>query len=389
VILLLCTVPCGVATAGKSTGHSSPVDTELRKKSSALDSIRIELEKGRTRLRELQKEEGSRVAQLEQVEKNISASRTYLKKLADRIASAQSVIGRLQDSLDIARAELENRQKLMARRIRTAYTAGAIAPVEYLLAARNPIEILHRARYLNELGRYDRTLAQRIETSRKKIDEKKKEHETERAEFETLVAVKKEEQKSLLQEESARKEVLEKVRKEKNAHGAMIAELEAAQKELNRIIKTLESRRRKVKKEIERKAAVGFEKRKGKLPWPVDGNVVAKYGKVVHPVYKTVIMNTGIDIAAEKGSTVQCVAPGTVIHVGAMRGLGKLVIVDHAAGYITVYANMGQIDVAQENKVEYGSVLGRAGTKLHFEIRRSEDTLDPVDWLEKPATARD
>jgi len=43
-----------------------------------------------------------------------------------------------------------------------------------------------------------------------------------------------------------------------------------------------------------------FEKSKGALRWPVQGKVLTEFGRVVHSIYKTVIMNTGIDIGAQK-----------------------------------------------------------------------------------------
>jgi murein DD-endopeptidase MepM/ murein hydrolase activator NlpD len=112
------------------------------------------------------------------------------------------------------------------------------------------------------------------------------------------------------------------------------------------------------------------------------------FGKIVHPVYKTVIMNNGVDIGVKEGQTVQCVAPGAVIHVGFMRGLGQMVIIDHSAGYMTVYAQLQNVSVSVDQKVQAGTVLGQVGStskgpSLHFEIRKSTDPLDPSEWLEK------
>jgi murein DD-endopeptidase MepM/ murein hydrolase activator NlpD len=70
-----------------------------------------------------------------------------------------------------------------------------------------------------------------------------------------------------------------------------------------------------------------------------------------------------------------------------MRGLGKLVIVDHSGGYITVYAHLNEIDVKDDQEIENGTVIGRVNlggvdSSLHFEIRKSSNALDPNDWLE-------
>ena len=47
--------------------------------------------------------------------------------------------------------------------------------------------------------------------------------------------------------------------------------------------------------------------------------------------------------------------------------------------------------VEKDDEVKSGSVIGTVGgdggilgeTKLHFEIRKSTEALDPVEWLEK------
>jgi septal ring factor EnvC (AmiA/AmiB activator) len=100
-------------------------------------------------------------------------------------------------------------------------------------------------------------------------------------------------------------------------------------------------------------------------------------------------MNTGIDIACAAGEKVFCVATGKVVYVGWMRGLGKLVIVDHG-GYYTTYARLEDALVARDDKVEAGTPIGKVGEinpfdgpNLHFEIRRSTEALDPMEWLGK------
>jgi septal ring factor EnvC (AmiA/AmiB activator) len=177
---------------------------------------------------------------------------------------------------------------------------------------------------------------------------------------------------------------------QKEQYVKMIQELETAEKELQNIVSTLEKNKRtKVRSAYEKSLNATFEKEKGDLPWPVSGPVVTEFGKVVHSVYKTVTMNTGIDIGAAKGEKVHCVASGKVAYVGWMRGLGKIVIVDHG-GYYTTYAMLDEALAAKDDKVLAGAVLGVVGEpnpfeqpKLHFEIRRSTEAVDPVEWLEK------
>jgi murein DD-endopeptidase MepM/ murein hydrolase activator NlpD len=250
-------------------------------------------------------------------------------------------------------------------------------------------DLLNRVRYFEALHRYDRQLLARIDSSRSDIALRK---DAVTKTYAQLSLLKKEKEQELIElqgEQRERRDLLENVRSQKNVYLEMIKELEAAQKELKNIVAMLEVKRKKARSQKEQGLFLGFEKRKGALPWPIDGKVLTEFGKVVHSIYKTVIMNTGIDIGVSPGDKVRCIASGKVAYVGWMRGFGKFAIVDHG-GYYTTYAHMEEVTVEKDDEVRGGSILGTVEdgglvgqTKLHFEIRKSTEALDPNDWLEK------
>ena len=365
-------------------------EKKIEEKNVVLDSIKNELEKGRERLRQLQNQEGTVVAQLEQVEKNIAISENYLRRVAAKIDSVSRSVIRLGGQLDSATMELAWRQSVMKKRLRAMYKAGPADLPRLMLSSHSVSDMLHRARYFRELNRYDRQLVAHIDTTRKKIETNKAALEREQKRLTLLKRDKEIEHGAFVAEQSSHEKLLGEVRSQKEAYVKVIRELEAAQKELQNIVAMLEKNRRsKVRTPYERSLNATFEKNKGRLPWPVDGNVVSDFGKVVHSVYKTVTMNTGVDISAAKGEKVYCVASGKVAYVGWMRGLGKIVIVDHG-GYYTTYARLEEALATKDERVESGSALGLVGEpnpfeepRLHFEIRKSTEAMDPVEWLEK------
>ena len=380
-------------SAGKTERVGSVYEKEIKKKTDALDSIKTAIDSRRKKLRDLEKAEGNFLARLDYLETNIASSRTYLTLISSRIDTAETTIVGLTDSLHEAQALLVDRQTIMKRRLRRAYMTGTASPLMILFLSRTPLEAVYRIRYLNEVHQYDRNLVGKIEGTRKNIDGKKRSFEQERAKLATLLSEKTKENGMLLKEEASRRLILSDIRSKKKSNLGMIAELEAAQAELNGVIKLLEQRRQKNSPPsgIVRPGPKGaFEQLRGALPWPLDGPVVAHYGKIVHPLYKTVTMNNGIDIGASADEAVRCIAGGTVIHTGSMRGLGKLVIVDHGNNFLTIYAHLEEISVATNQSIAAGTVLGKAGAggisetpQVHFEIRKSTDALDPDLWLEK------
>jgi septal ring factor EnvC (AmiA/AmiB activator) len=378
----------------KSGGQESAVsvvEKELSKTQGALDSIKVELERGRLRFKELQSEEGNYLSRLEQIEKNISSSGRYAELVQRQIDTAELVLKALGDSLVRAEADLSHARELMKKRLRSAYMVGDVSRLRMLLTSGDPAEFVRRARYFQDLNRYDKRLAASIKDGIASVNEKKSAHGANRDRLVKLLEDKKKEQQALVAEEAQRRAVLSDIRTKKSAHEAMVAELEEARNELDALMKVLEGRRKKAKEEeAERRAAVSFENSKGKLPWPLRGEVVRKFGNVVHPVYKTVTPNNGIDIAAKKGAPVSSVAQGDVALVKWMRGYGRCVFIDHGGGFYTLYAHLDEVSVKENSKITAGAEIGKAGetgttggVKLHFEVKRRAESLNPEEWLEK------
>ena len=378
------------APAKKSSESAvAVVEREMMQKQGALDSVKTELEKGRAQLKQLQREEGNYLSRLEQLERNISVGGVYISIVQRQIDTTEQRLVILSDSLVKAEVQLKNAREVMMRRLRNIYMTGEENRLQMILGARSPAEFVHRIRYFQDLNRYDKELAASIQQNITLVSEKRSEQEISKRELELLIAGRRKEQQQLLSEETSRRAVLNDIRTKKSSYSAMVAELEAAQRELDAIVTVLEGRRKRAREEEERRAQISFEKRKGKLAWPVQGRIISRYGRVVHPVYQTVVMNDGIDISAPKGASVKSVAAGTVAHIGSMRGLGRLVIVDHAGGFMTIYAHLDQISVARDQAVELGTELGKVGetgtaggAKLQFQIRKAAETLNPEEWLQ-------
>jgi lipoprotein NlpD len=109
--------------------------------------------------------------------------------------------------------------------------------------------------------------------------------------------------------------------------------------------------------------------------WPVKGKLVAGFAE---PRQK------GIDIEGRSGDAVTAAAAGRVTYVGSgIPGLGKLVVIKHDQGYITVYAHNKDILVKEQQAVTRGQKIAELGEKLHFQIRKGAAAVDPLRYLPK------
>ncbi|MGH8726373.1 MAG: M23 family metallopeptidase, partial [Burkholderiales bacterium] len=107
--------------------------------------------------------------------------------------------------------------------------------------------------------------------------------------------------------------------------------------------------------------------------WPVKGKLLAGFAE---PRQK------GIDIGGKFGDPVAAAAAGRVTYVGSgIPGLGKLVVIKHDQGYITVYAHNKDILVKEQQAVTRGQKIAELGEKLHFQIRKGAAAVDPLLYL--------
>jgi septal ring factor EnvC (AmiA/AmiB activator) len=124
----------------------------------------------------------------------------------------------------------------------------------------------------------------------------------------------------------------------------------------------------------------------GSLPQPTPGTLAQSFGEHLHPLFKTRTMQTGLLIAADQGAPVQAVADGKVVFADLYQSFGPMVILDHGAGYYTLYTHLEALTVAKGQVVKQGDPVGSVGTtvdgpRLGFEIRHLTQPQDPNRWL--------
>ncbi len=100
----------------------------------------------------------------------------------------------------------------------------------------------------------------------------------------------------------------------------------------------------------------------------------------------------GIDLAAPKGTDVFASHDGVVIYTGReFKGYGKMVMIEGPNGWATLYAHFSKILVKEGQKVKQGDPVGEmgstgrsTGSHVHFEIRRLDGPVDPMQYLPSP-----
>ena len=99
--------------------------------------------------------------------------------------------------------------------------------------------------------------------------------------------------------------------------------------------------------------------------------------------------NDGINIAVPEGTSVRAAESGVVAYAGSeLKGYGNLVLIKHPNGFVSAYANNGELDVKRGDTVKRGQIIAKSGQsgnvstpQLHFELRKGSTPVDPTAFL--------
>lgn len=111
-------------------------------------------------------------------------------------------------------------------------------------------------------------------------------------------------------------------------------------------------------------------------PLPEPAAVVMNFGWQPAPDRDAMVFNTGVALAAAADTPALAVGAGTVAFVGTDAVYGNLIVVNHADGLQTRYANLAAMAVTVGQRVAQGATLGKVAAQsegpdsyLFFEVR--------------------
>jgi murein DD-endopeptidase MepM/ murein hydrolase activator NlpD len=118
------------------------------------------------------------------------------------------------------------------------------------------------------------------------------------------------------------------------------------------------------------------------LAWPVNSEVSSPFGP------RGTRFHEGVDLAAALGTPVGAARGGVVTFADWNDGFGKLVVIAHGSGVVTLYAHLSRFSVSPGKRVSTGDIVGHVGSTgestgphLHFEVHVRGAAVDPLTAL--------
>jgi murein DD-endopeptidase MepM/ murein hydrolase activator NlpD len=322
--------------------------------------------------------------ELEDINDDLTKLNYSLNKTERNMAITQSQLNNAQSTLQQIKTEIGGREGVLDQRLIAIYKYGYQSSLEILFNSRNFAEFIARFEMVSAFVRADihilKTLHIRQDLiSRKQIEitAKKKELEIQRNTYSRLQDQTKQQQKRRTLVLHDRQKELTVLQNDRKVLEESLDELERISREMEAQIRDLQNKNR---------VALGS----GKYIWPLQskGSISSYFGYRFHPILRKRKYHSGIDLPAPSGLSILAADSGVVVFAGWNNGYGKMVILDHGAGFSTVYGhcsiiqvNQGQTVTKGQNIAQVGSTGLSTGPHLHFEVRKNGVAVDPLTYL--------
>jgi murein hydrolase activator len=355
-----------------------------------LEGIKKKIEKEKRALSQTQKQEGSILQSLGQIEGDFERKTKKLKEANSRLDSISSEMQKRQAEAEKMADSIHNRQELLRQRAVALYRwHRSGGPLTLLNGGGSLSAFLQRKRYLETTISYDRNLIESLNKELERQELLREELARKGEQLDSQRQILTQAKDSVLQEAEKKKQLLASIRQERETRVRALKELEQAALRLQKMMDELS--KRALSKPPEIPSGTGLGAMRGKLDWPVKGELIGGFGKARHREFDTEVFRNGIDIQAPLGQEIKAVEKGTVVFADRFSGYGRMIVVDHGERYYTIYAHLSEMFKENGDLVKRGETLGLvgdsdslAGAELYFEMRKDGRSLDPVPWFRKP-----
>ncbi len=272
----------------------------------------------------------------------------------------------------------QQQEKVLAQQLRAAYTSGNHDYLKLLLNQKSPASVERTVtyyKYLNdarikEIDQFQIVLSDLLAVTTQHQEQAKRLN---------LLKQQQTEQKVVFQgSKQERKNTLRAINKELLNSKQLLAKLVAEEENLVVALQRIAT--------LSQQSAelVGLKKLKRKLSWPIKGKISHRFGSRKQGYLKW----KGILLAAPVGKQVKAIHNGTVLFSDWLKGYGLVTVLDHGAGYMSLYGHNQALLKSVGDRVETGepiALVGQSGGQsqsgLYFEIRRDGQAVNPKAWF--------
>ncbi|MFO7287167.1 MAG: peptidoglycan DD-metalloendopeptidase family protein [Gammaproteobacteria bacterium] len=353
-----------------------------RDEQAELEDVRRRIGELERRLERQNAERGETAAALRRVELEIGAARQALEAIEAKADDARRRAAELETERAAIDRRLSAEKSLLAEQLRVAYMNGRAELLKLLLSQESPADF---GRMMVYYGYFSRARGAQLRAVAEDLDEARRvaaEAEAVAAELDALSTRRAAELAALERSRSERQALLAELETSIAAAGGELERLRDEERRLIELVTELGNLLAGFPADSEEP----FDRLKGRLAWPVAGEIAADYGKERAGGLRW----NGVLLSAPAGAPVRAVYHGRVAFADWLQGLGLLIVLDHGDGYMSLYGHNdallkepGDWVRPGEPIAEVGTTGGRREPALYFEIRHRGQPVNPHAWIAK------
>lgn len=362
----------------------APAQQDVSEFEKRLAKINEDIRVLRIRIAEVTKRESELLSQLERI---VLSKKLVRNELAALNLQSENLNGELvatRERIASLRERLRREQRSIEKTLITLYKYGRFDFLQFLLQAENMSAVFSESRHLTFLARHQQDVIASYFKTMTDLRTAEADQEKKRAEVAGLIAESGRKRLELEAQEAENRTLVQQIQKNRQKYEQALEEQRERARQLQNLMDRLASQEIVLPFRF-----VPFYEKKGKLPWPIPGKVITRFG--VEPYLNTRTMNNGIEIAPPKDDTiVHAIHPGKVVYADYFQGYGNLLIIDHGMNYYSLYGHCDEFMVRkgdfvrEEQPIAVAGDLGSLkGVSLYLEIRYKARPLDPLQWLKR------
>jgi len=322
------------------------------------------------------------------IQKEIETSRQLMSDMINSELQLTTQSAQLAGDVEQRKSDYAAQKQALAQSLRQMYMRGQRGDMEMLITSGSFSQLMTRMKVSRMMARLEAGVVDRTKTEGARLQSEQRVLDAALAEIWQAREEKSHENDRLAMLMAEQVAALRELENEKKGIKNRMLDLSLNEQKLNYILDDLEQQRTEVNAQEDAAAAASLAALAGQLEWPVRGELLRGFGRSVHPEFQTITVNNGFNIAAGVGAPVAAVADGIVEFSDQLPGFGQCVILDHGAGYYSLYAHLDRMFVDKHDQIARGQVMAEVGRpsgseepQLYFEIRQGRTPLDPGDWL--------
>lgn len=354
----------------------------------------LRLERLKSQIRDVERRVGdaaaerdSAASQLRATERDVTRAHQLLDEIRERRRASEARRAALETERKTYEQTLDKERTALAAQLRAAYLIGREEPLKLLLNQQDPATLGRMLAYYSYFGRARADQISLIRIAVERLTALEVALDVENRRLDELANERRQQVEALEAARTQRSTALANIREKLQTRSARLDNLKGQAATLTRLLEEL----RRALRDFPIDKQVAFDKLRGQLVWPVQGQVLADFGDS----RSSGISWNGVLFGTDRGTQVRALYYGRVIYADWLPGLGLLLILEHSGGYLSLYGHTEQIFKSVGDWVAPGDVIatvgdsgGEARPELYFEMRKGSKPINPHPWFKQRRGSR-